>query len=182
MSSPSSFRCQHTGRSSWDTHPSCVTCRIREGLLCSRDNPCVHCQDWTDISWHNQDLRVQKVHRDWVAERKLSSTPSLSKGATSTSNGSSVIRHRASPSSIRSDPAVVENPLGIPREALDRALFLSQPRSSRPSRRATTAGDETLSLYTLALFEAAASLSRPITSGCDKPQSRHRLCFMALQR
>ena len=118
--------------------------------MCSRDNPCVHCQDWTDITWHNQDLRVNKVRRNRVgSERKLFATPSLSKGATSTTDRSSVIRPRASPSSIRSEPAVAENPMGIPRDALDRALLLSQPRPSRPLRRVATAGDETLSLNTL---------------------------------
>ena len=60
MSSPSTFRCQHKGRSSWDTHPSCMTCRIREEILCSRDNPCFFCQDLSDNAWHNKALRVKR--------------------------------------------------------------------------------------------------------------------------
>ena len=144
MSSPSTFRCQHTSRSSWDTHPSCVTCRISEGILCFRDNPCLHFQDWSDMAWHNQDLRVNKVRRDWVAsEKKLSATPlSLSQGATSISSGTTGICPRAAPSSTQSEP-VVAHLMGIPHEALDRALSLSQPR---PSRHVATTGEDTLSL------------------------------------
>ena len=130
MSSPSAFRCQHKGRSSWDTHPSCVTCRIREGILCARDNPCHFCQSWDKSAWHNQDLRVDKVRRDWVAtEKELSATPLfLSQGATSQVSRTPWIRSLVAPSSARSEP-VAAHPLDISREALDRALSLSQDTS-----------------------------------------------------
>ena len=125
------------------------------------------------MAWHNQDLRVNKVRRDWVAsEKKLSATPlSLSQGATSTSSGTTGIRPRVAPSSTQSEP-VVAHLMGILREALNQALSLSQPRPSRPSRRVATTGEDTLSLNILALFEAAASLSRPISSSRDKSLSR----------
>ena len=58
------FRCKHKGRSTWDTHPSCVTCRIRNNLLCSRQNPCLFCGTWDEDCWALQDIRVDKVRRD----------------------------------------------------------------------------------------------------------------------
>ena len=133
MSSPSTFRCQHKGRSLWDAHPSCVTCRIREGILCVRDNPCHFCQSWDESAWHNQDLRVDKVRRDWVAtEKKLSTTPlSLSQGVTSHVSRTPGIRSLAAPSSAWSEP-VAALPMDISHEALDHALSLSQTCRSQP--------------------------------------------------
>ena len=50
------------------------------------------------------------------------------------------------------------------RESLDRALSLSQSRRSKPVRRpaSSTGSNVSLSLNTLKLFEAAASLSGPL--------------------
>ena len=45
---------------------------------------------------------------------------------------------------------------------------MSQTHRSRPSRHLAATGEDTLSLNTLALFEAAASLECPLTSRRDK--------------
>ena len=50
------FVCQHKGRALWDTHPSCVTCRIRQDILCSRDYPCAFCSSWSEREWVFQEL------------------------------------------------------------------------------------------------------------------------------
>ena len=57
------FRCQHKGRSSWDTHTSCVTCRIRNNLLCSHQNSCHYCINWEDRDWASQDIRSGEIGR-----------------------------------------------------------------------------------------------------------------------
>ena len=73
------FRCKHKGRSTWDTHPSCVTCRIRNNLLCSRQNPCLFCSTWNEDCWTLQGIRVDKVRRDWeTGLRQIQQTPAPS--------------------------------------------------------------------------------------------------------
>ena len=71
MSSLASFRCQHKGCSFWDTHRSFVTCRIRKCLFCSRDNPCHFYDGWDQVAGDNQNIRVNKMRRNWESsERK----------------------------------------------------------------------------------------------------------------
>ena len=85
------FVCQHKGRALWDTHSSCVTCRIRQDILCSRDNPCKFCSSWSEREWVFQDQRVDKIRRDWVFSLKQQTPKALStlstpRGAASTSD------------------------------------------------------------------------------------------------
>ena len=63
--SASTFHCQHKGRSAWNAHPSCVACRIKENLFCSRDNLCNFCHTLDERAWSRQDSRVAKITRDW---------------------------------------------------------------------------------------------------------------------
>ena len=72
------FQCQHKGRALWDTHPSCVTCRIRQDILCSRDNPCTYCAAWSEGEWVFQDQHVDKIRRDWVFSLKQETPKPLS--------------------------------------------------------------------------------------------------------
>ena len=60
--------------------------------------------------------------------------------------------------------SVADQPMLISRQSLDRALSLTQSQRSRPSRCPVSARgpDVPLSLNTLKLFEAAASLAGPI--------------------
>ena len=57
-----SFRCQHKGRCSWDTHPSWVTCRIREKILCSCQEPCPFGVTLGESDWISPDMPATKIN------------------------------------------------------------------------------------------------------------------------
>ena len=182
MSSFATFRYQHKGPSSWDTHPFCVTCRIREGLLCSRENPWHFCENWDENACHSQDIRVNKVRRDWESsERKMLSTPLSSlrfPGSTSAPHTFTMIHPRKSHGSARTKP-MVANPLDISLEAVS----LSQLWWSRPSQRpvATMEKEPTLFLNALHLLETAASLQDPLAPRLDKTPSHPKPVFSRSQ-
>ena len=90
------------------THPSSVTGRIREGLLCSRDNPCHFCESWDQNAWNNKYIRINKVLSDLESsERKMYSIP--------IPFYHTMLRPKASLSSAQSKP-VAANPLDISQE------------------------------------------------------------------
>ena len=173
------FRCQHKVRSAWDTHPSCVMCRIHNSILSLGQNPCHFCASWDDKDWASQDIHVDKIRRDWeTGLKQIQQTPALthshtqlttSARAISTSSlllsGSSAVGPLVATNiSTQSEP-VADLPLSISRQSLDKALSMTQSwQRSRPSRRPVSATglDLSLSLNTLKHFEAAASLRGPI--------------------
>ena len=120
----------------------------------------------------SQDLRIEKIRRDWeTGSKQLPQPPALPlplatlKGAASTSTvlpsgRSAVLPLWASPTSTQSEP-VAKLPLSISRQSLDRALSITRSQWSRlffAMPVLATESDLPMCLNTLKLFEAAASL------------------------
>ena len=152
-----------------------MTCRIRNKILCSRQNPCLYCIIWEDRDWACQDIRVDKIRRDWeMGLKQIQQTPAPAhvqpiarrRGAISTSafvSGSSVAPQLEASRTSTQSQLVVELPLSISRQSLDKALSMTQLRRFRPPQRPvlTTGSNLPLSLNTLKLFEAGESLLCP---------------------
>ena len=179
-----SFWCQHKGRSSWDTHPSYVTCCIRENLLCSRQQPCLFCVSWDERDWVSQDLRVEKIKGDWEFSLKQQATPNPALTTPrGTASASSFLVSSLSITSVLECclvGALGRAPLSITRQSLDRALSFTQSQWSQPwQRRSSTMGpDVPLSLDTLKFFEALGSvqLNLPhLYPGISLQLSQHNL-------
>ena len=163
---------QELGRCFWDTRPYCVTCRIREGLLCSRGNPCHFLEVWDEIAWHNQEIRVIKGQRDGspVKERCSLSLfpPSISQGPPQHLANCTMICPRVSHGSAWSE-LTPWTYYASPQTGL--SLSQWQQSQSAQCLVAPMGKEPTLSLNTLRTFEAVASLQRPLAPRRDKTPS-----------